>query len=310
MNCELCGSSNTKLLAHAVLAPWITEIFNDDEQCRTSQLLRCIDCEFQFFSHRYSDEEMNKLYSDYRGTRYYQIRHKHEPWFTRSVMHGWDPQINPQAVNSRRTYMFQCLKASGINLNEVSNVLDFGGDLGQFFPEESLGERYLIDPANVVIVEDGITRIQNIEFLENKCGLIMNCHTLEHIPNLRKTMLSIVPAMKKGGFLYIEVPMDGFQVSRLHVSELYRFYLSVLNKSRFLFTMIDFASGVYRTFRFRIPFWGIVKQSEHINYFSAKSLEGLLNIDGIKVLAISDPDLNFGQGRIKLGRISLVAVRS
>jgi hypothetical protein len=54
---------------------------------------------------------------------------------------------------------------------------------------------------------------------------------------------------------------------------------------------------------------GIIQQSEHINYFGQKSLEILLRQSGFEILAVQGPDFGFKQGKIRLGRIGILAQR-
>lgn len=307
MDCKLCGAIETQMIAHAVIAPWISRITGNMVQDNFSKLWVCSGCSFQFFEHRYSEAEMSALYSGYRGDEYFAFRHSYEPWFSRSDMNNWNPSKNAAAVESRRSYMSGFFNQNGVDLHTINDVLDFGGDLGQFFPEETGGKRYLIDPANPVTSNDEIVRVQSIESLWESCGLIMNCHTLEHIPSLESTLASLVPVLRKDAYLYIEVPMDIFKVGKFHSSPNYKKFLKFLVKKKKLFVIFDFLTGVYRMYFHRIPFWGIVKQSEHINYFNKESLPELLSNTHLKLVSISEPDLNFGQGRIKLGRISLLA---
>lgn len=197
MNCKLCASSSTKMMAHAVLAPWITAIISSTPQPKFSRLYLCSECGFQFFDYRYSDFEMNALYSNYRGEEYFTSRHSWEPWFTRKTMNSWHPSKNPFGVESRKAYMAALFSKNEIDLGSITGVLDFGGDLGQFFPQESRGAKYLVDPANSDNNDDGIIRVASLESINDSCELVMNCHTLEHIPDLSTTVTSLLPVLKK-----------------------------------------------------------------------------------------------------------------
>jgi Methyltransferase domain len=135
----------------------------------------------------------------------------------------------------------------------------------------------------------------------------MNCHTLEHLPDFKVTLSEIMQALDFGGFFYLEVPMDGFRTHRFHQTHVYQKYLSALSRSRKVFVVIDLFSGLYRQIFQRIPLLGIVKQSEHINYFNENSLTMLLREMGFNVLSIQGPDLDFKQGKIRLGRIGILS---
>jgi hypothetical protein len=248
---------------------------------------------------------MTGLYSGYRGEHYFQVRRRFEPWFTRGALTFWDPSKNPTAVAERRNYMSETLSIFGVELNMKSAALDFGGDLGQFFPDGITGKKYLFDPS-VSGVPGEVTRVKSLTSLNSSLGLVMNCHTLEHLPILHDQTHSMAQLLTQNGYLYIEVPLDRFKTSTLHKTSLYKLYIHLLLKIIPLFILVDFFSGLYRLLFGRIPFWGIVKQSEHLNYFSKESLLRLVK-GKVEVIGVSEPDLKFGQGRIKVGRIALVA---
>jgi hypothetical protein len=134
----------------------------------------------------------------------------------------------------------------------------------------------------------------------------MNCHTLEHLPILKGQAQTMAKLLTKNGYLYLEVPLDRFDTSVFHKSSLYKLYIHLLLKVTPLFILTDFFGGVYRLLFGKIPFWGIVKQSEHLNYFSRESLLTLVK-GQVEVIGVSEPDFEFGQGRIKVGRIAMVA---
>ncbi len=270
--------------------------------------MKCDFCDFQFFTYRYNELEMSAIYSTYRGDRYFETRHKWEPWYSRKTMNAWNPESNSFGVTARKNHLLEILHQSGINLEDSCNVLDFGGDLGQFFPEGISGKRYLYDPSQPPLQKlgGGVERVQSLAGLSGQIGLVMNAHTLEHLPEFKNVLGDLGPCLTETGVLYIEVPVDAFHTTRIQGSHLYLKYLKVIYKLPKLFISLDFLSGVYRTVFRKIPFWGIVKQSEHINYFSKVSLTYLAKSANFELLRITEPDYAFGQGAIKLGRISMV----
>jgi hypothetical protein len=251
---------------------------------------------------------MAELYSGYRGERYFHVRKRFEPWFTRGALTFWDPSKNPTAVAERRDYMSETLGTFGVQLDVDSAMLDFGGDLGQFFPDRHAGKKYLFDPSDTEVPSE-ITRVKSLVSLDSSLGLVMNCHTLEHLPTLQGQAQTMANLLAQNGYLYLEVPLDRFKTVSFHVSTLYKLYIHLLLRITPLFILIDFFGGVYRLLFGKIPFWGIVKQSEHLNYFSKESLLRLVK-EEVKVIGVTDPDFKFGQGRIRVGRIALVARKS
>ena len=74
-----------------------------------------------------------------------------------------------------------------------------------------------------------------------------------------------------------------------------------------MFVLLDFVTGVYRQVFKRVPWFGIIKQSEHLNYFNVKSLRAFAEIHGLDVLYMSEPDTKYKVGRIFQGRLACVA---
>ena len=100
------------------------------------------------------------------------------------------------------------------------------------------------------------------------------------------------------GIVYLEVPLDRFRVSRYHASERYQRYLGKVSQ-RNSFVALDFASGLSRQIRSSIPRFGVVKQSEHINYFSPRAVEAALAITGFTPVAQrSNPNMKVGGLRL------------
>jgi hypothetical protein len=84
--------------------------------------------------------------------------------------------------------------------------------------------------------------------------------------------------------------------------------LRLLRRSRWAFIAADFATGVARQFSRRVPLLGVVKQSEHINYFDEPSLRRLLQRAGFTVI-IMRSDVDARAGSFRLGRMGVVAKR-
>jgi hypothetical protein len=204
--------------------------------------------------------------------------------------------------------MSHTLDDFNVKINNDCSVLDFGGDLGQFFPSGITGKKYLLDPSSSVI-SGGIIRVNSLESLDHTVDLVMNCHTLEHLPLLHEQVPNIAKILSQDGYIYVEVPLDRFATSRFCKSTSYLLYLRFLRKFVPLFICVDFLTGLYRLSFRKIPFGGIVKQSEHLNYFSKNSLVKLLHMD-FRVIGVTEPDYDFSQGRIKMGRIAIVGKKS
>jgi hypothetical protein len=186
------------------------------------------------------------------------------------------------------------LDAARMN-SHLSCVVDFGGDEGQFFPRVATGRRVVCDVSSRDLPV-GIERISTLSELgDTKPDLFIVAHVLEHLPDPLEPLTDIRRSIADDGIIYVEVPLDRFRVSKFHASAGYQRYLQRLVLHRFLFVGWDFLSGLSRQFRSSIPKFGVVKQSEHINYFSSRSIEAALNASGFTVVAeCSNPAMKVG----------------
>ena len=95
-----------------------------------------------------------------------------------------------------------------------------------------------------------------------------------------------------------------------HNTENYEAYLQrVRSRGKGMFIARDFTSGLARQFGLSIPKRGIVKQSEHLNYYNLKSLTFILERLGMVVLK-SEAVPGAKVGGLRLGRLGVLAVKS
>jgi SAM-dependent methyltransferase len=305
VSCPICKTP-TRKIAHGVIAPWLIELSKIDEKLTSLHI--CTECELKFFSYRYSNEEANRLYENYRKSPYTKSRKKWEPWYGQNENDIYNPEFTLENILKRKNTFERESRLSKMELPVDSNVLDYGGDLGQFFPERFSGKKYLFDLSELETKEeDGLIRIQDVTNIVKQIDLVMLCGVLEHLTDIDKTLSEVKSTLKNGGYLYLEVPLDGFSVSKFHGTDMYRRYLKVLSKFRYLFIAMDLYTGLYRNFFRRIPMFGIVKQSEHINYFSKKSLSCARRTN-FEPTYISEPDSKLKHGKFRMGFLAGVAL--
>lgn len=242
---------------------------------------------------------MKKLYENYRNEIYFKIRNKWEFWYTKKINDFFKIKQN---IEIRKNRIYKNLEINRIEINQITSCLDYGGDEGQFFPDHlDHDAKFLLDVSNTLYDLEYI-KISKVEELQHKVDLVMCCMVLEHVNqpiNLFSDLKGVVSM--PGGIIYLEVPNDIFKVSKFHSTSFYQSFLKTISKSYFLFIAFDFAGGVYRNFFKRIPFFGIVKQSEHINYFTIKSLRILFeNHDLTANVYLSDSS---SVGGLNLGTI-------
>jgi SAM-dependent methyltransferase len=266
-----------------------------------STLRSCPDCDLVFFSHRYSDDELDAIYGDYREDQYFSVRRRWEPWYRQAVNVAFDE--GSPAVLERLEFMEQVIAKSGWESFDV--VVDFGGDGGQFFPSSCRGRKILIDMSSKSL-EPGIERLKDFADLDANPDLVLICHVLEHLNDPLAVLVQARRALQSDGFLYVEVPLDLPRTHHWHAKQAYRRYLHWISGKRPLTVLADFASGVSRQLGFRIPRLGLVKESEHINYFTQRSLTTLLERAGYTVITASaEPRAQVGG--LRLGRLGMLA---
>jgi O-methyltransferase len=293
VECPICGST-AQVISYGIVAPFLTELFNLPVGY-TSRYCQCDSCNLVFFDLRYEDDQMSLLYSNYRSDDYLDLRRQWEPWYSRKVNDAYSTQTESVDV----------LERAGIP-EHLHIAVDFGGDQGQFFPDVPIDHRLVCDVSDRSLPA-GVEHISSLgELGDEKADLVIIAQVLEHLPNPVSPLKDIRNAMADDGRLYVEVPLDRFGVRRSQTSYRYQRYLQRLVRHRLSFIALDFASGVSRQFLSTIPWFGVVKQSEHINYFSEQSLHSLLQRTGFTIVA-EHADRSAKVGGLRVGRYGVVA---
>jgi hypothetical protein len=304
--CPICKNI-TQLVAHGVVAPWITELCDKLNPGHT-QLHFCPECDFHYFAHRYNEIEVEKIYSEYRSDSFFKIRRRWEPWYNKRVNEAFsDPVNNSDQIQSRRKFTENALLAAGIDTATLRGCIDFGGDHGQFVPTEVSKPHFIVEKnSSKKGIGSEVFFVDDINDVHIQVDLVTNCYVLEHMSDLDSVIESMRSKNSAQGCILIEVPLDGFKTSKFHRTQFYKSYLGAIIRFRLLFVAVDFVSGVFRQFFGRIPWFGIVKQSEHVNYFSVESLERFLTLHDSTILYTSAPDVKYKVGNIRQGRLASI----
>lgn len=280
--CPACGARASH--SHPVLtAPFIAAyVFEQPvEPCR---LMVCDDCGLWFFDRRYSDDEMAKLYGNYRGEGYFKVRNACEPWYTR----GFNDHLgrDPHEIATRNGNMVAFLDGAA-DKKTFASILDYGGDSGQFIPPELGGEKFVYELSDAPCVQ-GVTRIADSKDLAAEgYDLVMLCHVLEHAPYPQALLREMHPHMAGAeARLYIEVPHErGCNLRFAPPRDYYRSWLKVLaGMPGPLLKFVDFYSSGFRDKLGLVPPLGFFKLHEHINFFDAVSLQRILETSGYRVV--------------------------
>lgn len=257
-SCLCCGSRDISS-SPAVLMPFIADrVFNwkpikiDDSWglstinngyaysiCNT---LSCDTCDFLFCDIRFTDEEMSRLYANYREESYTKQRDFYEPGYA-------DRNLS---LNEGQEYTKEVERFLKRHLELPCAVLDWGGDTGKNTPfkkQNSTLDIYDISEKDVI---SGAKRVTKEYAYEQKYDLIVCSNVFEHVSYPSDLLEEIIPCMNPNSVLYIEVPFENIMINN--------------DKKRYL----------------KKKHW-----HEHINFYSEKSLELLIENFDLEIIELN-----------------------
>ena len=161
----------------------------------------CRACNFIQVKHAFRDEDLGKLYADYRTPSYNQERIRYEPTYAiiASQVGRAEKEIACR-VDGLTAWLQGKIKPAG-----DFSMLDFGGSDGRFLPRLD-GEKYVFEISNTQPMP-GIVRIANEADLATY-SYVQIAHVLEHVSEPLQLLKHVAGFMNPSGYLYIEVPQD------------------------------------------------------------------------------------------------------
>lgn len=290
-----CCDSDSKTAYPAVVSPFVAAYALEEKPART-RLLECATCGFRFFEDRFTEAEAAKLYAGYRNERYYRVRHRHEPWYTRKA-HEAVGASDPSVAEARRNEVERFLRAH-VDVSELETILDFGGDRGQIIPRGIGKERSVYEISDAIPIP-GVSKIGSAAELRGRAfDLVLLCHVLEHCSEPKTVIEELRPLLTATrGVLYVEVPFERASLRWLGKRQGYARYLDALRQVPPLLVALDLYSTLFRVKWDVLPPLGFVKMHEHINFFDEGSLSRLLRETGFDVVALEKMKIQgaFGQ---------------
>jgi len=256
--CLICEGTIIQL-KRALVAPFLAKrIWNRTPFC--VNLVKCEACGFMFYNPRLDDDELRRLYGNYRSEEYQQMRHASEPWYT--------PKFNtdlasPSSYEIRRAKLKPILREH-IGERKIKRILDYGGDRGDLVAS-------LLDGAGAFVYDiSGIPAAAGVTSTNDPAGceadLIINSNVLEHVGFPQLLVSEILKAVPRGGLVFLEVPCEFvFGISRVS-RRLAQIGVTALTRPALARYIIRPAS--------------LYMMHEHINYFTEQSLTALMRSFG------------------------------
>lgn len=272
--CPCCGSKELQRWP-GVVSPFIAT-YACGAKPHSCHLCECNGCSFRFFDSRLTDAEVANLYAGYRGDAYFKARHHYEFWYSRAVNDGIGSDA--AGISARKQNLSRIL---GERCSLIKTVLDYGGDRGQFIPENLGTERYVYEISDAKTAE-GVERLTSVD--GRRFDFVMLAHVLEHCSEPRQILQLLKPLAHDRTLFYFEVPYERPSLGLAGKGSGQRRYVNVLLGIPPLLTIVDLYSTVARIKFDLVPPLGLQKCSEHLNFFNEPSLRALLERDGFETV--------------------------
>lgn len=251
----------------------------------------CTHCNFAFFNPRPDDNELSKLYSHYRGLEYQKRRFKTEKWYTKKINHLVGNGITE--IRNRNNNLIEIIKKNNVPIKTIKNILDFGGDRGQFIPNIFKNvPKYVYEISEVTPIA-GVKKInpfsmKNTDKLK-QFDFIICAHVLEHVSQPVTIVRQLKQCAHNNTLFYFEVPVE-FPVN---------YFSNTLIKDVVLSVFLYSPNSIKRFLPlFKIP--SRFTMHEHINKFSVSSMKNLLIQEGFKITYINQKKLDFGWAKLNI----------
>jgi 2-polyprenyl-3-methyl-5-hydroxy-6-metoxy-1,4-benzoquinol methylase len=218
----------------------------------------CKDCGFVGPEFNYEYDALSSLYQDYRSESYVAERINFEPSYEKIKNHvGKSKEEISVRLNNLDTFVNKY-----IDINQINNVMDWGGGEGKFIPTSFQKKNvWILDVSSEPLVNSNYCRVDQVP-PNIKFDYVQVCHVLEHVASPCDFMTKVISHVNVGGYIYIELPQDRDD--------------DVIQR------LIEGDSNIIH---------GI---HEHLNLFNTKSLEALATTLGLRVLNIEVKAMDYG----------------
>jgi hypothetical protein len=201
---------------------------------------------------RFDDQELGRLYYNYRDKNYANLRNKYEPGY----------KLINKVINSPYNYIKKVENFLSSFFTSSINILDFGGDDGKNTPfKDTENITHIYDISKKPTVKN-LKKVNKSNMLK-KYNLVILSNVIEHVSYPQLIINEIKKLLNKNSILYIELPLERLMKKTWEVEKgSKKKELSMcLNNKRY---------------------W-----HEHTNFYSKKSLVKLLNCCGLKIIKMN-----------------------
>jgi hypothetical protein len=210
------------------------------------ELQSCIACSFVQTKVPFHDEDISRLYADYRSETYNRERNHYEPTYgTIANQVGEHTENGLRRVDALTVWLNTKATLSG------GAILDYGGADGKFLPD--LPCQKFVYEISDIRPAPGVTRIAEETALQSY-SYVQLSHVLEHVTQPLQMARHVASLVQPGGYLLIEVPQDSST--------------EILQKLQSGWT--DYSITIH----------------EHINQYSVLAVQKLLEATGLEVIAL------------------------
>ena len=151
-NCVICDGA-IRRLKRALVAPFLARrIWNRTPFC--VDLVRCEACGFMFYNPRLDDDDLRRLYRNYRSEEYQQMRHASEVWYNAKFN---TDLASPSSYEIRRAKLAPILLKQ-LGQRKINRILDYGGDRGDLVVSLLDGAEAFVYDISGIPAAAGVTR--------------------------------------------------------------------------------------------------------------------------------------------------------
>lgn len=171
----------------------------------------CSECDFLQTRVPFHDEDIRRLYLDYRSETYNRERTHFEPGYAQvaELVGSNDVEIE------NRKHALGAILQGNVKLTDSFSILDYGGSKGEFIPDLP-AKKFVYDVSNAPALP-GIERIYSEDELRTY-SLVLLAHVTEHVPNPLGLVRKLLTWIEPNGFLYIETPQEVCDADRERLS--------------------------------------------------------------------------------------------